>query len=63
VKKVKLNPLFLDRGVQLHRHIDGSKVDISFPGRSSRHEKSSEFSYDTDSIQTFIDIFQLRQYD
>jgi hypothetical protein len=45
VKKVKLNPLFLDRGTQLHRHIEISKMDISFPDRSSRHGKSSKNFY------------------
>jgi hypothetical protein len=34
VKKVKLDPLFLDCGMQIHRHADILKPDIPFPDRS-----------------------------
>ena len=37
VEQVKLYPVFLDRGMQLHGHIRIRKMDIPFPDRSSRH--------------------------
>jgi len=42
VQEVKLNPLFPDCGMQLHRHIRIPKMDISFPYRSPCHGKSSK---------------------
>jgi hypothetical protein len=41
VEKVKVDPVFLDRGMQPHRHIRISKMEIAFPEGSAGHDESS----------------------
>jgi hypothetical protein len=37
MEQVKLDPVFLDRGVQLYGHLQIPEMDGPFPDRSSRH--------------------------
>ena len=41
VQEVELDPLFPDRGMQLHGHVRLAKMNDSFPDRSAGHGRSS----------------------